>query len=189
MRRSALIIGPPGTGKGTQGSIIGKVPGFRHFSMGDMLRSQDKSSKLGLAFSEFADRGELVPDELVMELLMDATSNMSADDVAILDGFPRNVRQTELMRGSIDVVSVISLTSDDEEALVSRIKKRIGGRKDDADESVIRRRMLVYKESTEPVLSRYPSQIIHQVNALLTPPMVLAKIMIVLAPLHDGREF
>jgi len=96
----------------------------------------------------------------------------------VLDGIPRNVNQCRILDKEIRVVRVIHLVSSNEEAMVARMKKRaqLEGRKDDADEAVIRRRFDVYRRETEPVLSHYPSDLILEIDALGTPDEVAAAI-------------
>jgi adenylate kinase len=183
--RAVLLFGAPGVGKGTQGQRLGRLPQFVHLSTGDMFRSLDTNSPLGKEVRTFTERGELVPDELTIRIFRDAVHRLVAShkfdakqDTLVLDGIPRNVNQCRILDKEIRVVRVIHLVSSNEEAMVARMKKRaqLEGRKDDADEAVIRRRFDVYRRETEPVLSHYPSDLILEIDALGTPDEVAAAI-------------
>jgi len=183
--RAVLLFGAPGVGKGTQGQRLGHLPHFVHLSTGDMFRSLDTNSPLGKEVRTFTERGELVPDELTIRIFRDAVHRLVAShkfdakqDTLVLDGIPRNVNQCRILDKEIRVVRVIHLVSSNEEAMVARMKKRaqLEGRKDDADEAVIRRRFDVYRRETEPVLSHYPSDLILEIDALGTPDEVAAAI-------------
>src|SRR5438094_4695967 len=105
-----LIFGAPGSGKGTQGKILGSIPRFFHCACGDVFRSIDTRTPLGQAFLEYSSRGELVPNEVTVKLwqvrIHDAvaTHTFKPDlDALVLDGIPRNVEQAEIMNDVIDV--------------------------------------------------------------------------------------
>jgi adenylate kinase len=193
---SLLLFGGPGVGKGTQGQALGTLPGFFHFSSGAMFRELDMQSPLGRQVHKFADRGELVPDELTIDVWRNSLDKLSAagefdrnNDLLILDGIPRNVRQSTLLDGHIEVLRVIHLEASDPEAMVQRIKGRAvkENRADDADESVIRRRLKVYREESAPVLDYYPRAIVCTVDALGTPAEVLRGVLDCVIPVQ--KEF
>jgi len=190
--RSVLLFGAPGVGKGTQGKILGSIPGFFHMSTGDAFRALDPDSELGRTFKEYSTRGELVPDEFTIRLWREfvidqeeAGRYVRGKDVLILDGIPRSLNQAELMDAHLDVLRVIHLVAADEEAMVERLRKRAlaQGRADDGDEDVIRKRWRVYREETEPVLGHYPDGTISEIDAMGTPAAVLQRILGVLVPL------
>ncbi len=184
-----LLFGAPGVGKGTQGKALGAVPGFVHFSMGDAFRSLDPESVLGRKVAEYSSRGELVPDEITVQLffqrlgeLRDAGRFNPARDLLVLDGIPRSVRQVELLRGRIDVRLVLHLDSADEgtqSELRERLRSRAvsENRADDAREDVIRRRFEVYRAETAPVLNAFDSSIVVEIDPLGTPAEVLARVL------------
>ncbi len=183
--RAVLLFGAPGVGKGTQGQRLGRLPHFAHLSTGEMFRSLDKNSPLGKEVRSFTERGELVPDELTIRIFRDAVHRLiashrfdAAHDTLVLDGIPRNVNQCRILDREIRVVRVIHLVSSNQEAMVARMKKRaqLEGRKDDADEGVIRRRFDVYRRETEPVLGYYSADLILEIDALGTPDEVAAAI-------------
>lgn len=192
--KTVLLFGAPGAGKGTQGKILGKIPGFYHLACGDVFRSLDTSSDLGSKFVEFSSRGELVPDSLTIEMWrqnIHAQTVLSiykpAADLLILDGIPRNVTQAKALDVHIEVLDVIHLVCPDLDKMVERMKRRAikENRLDDADEKVIRRRFEVYDRETKPVLAHYPADIVHEVNAMGSPAEVLEHILEVVVPVQN----
>lgn len=186
--KTYLLFGAPGAGKGTQGKILGTVPGFVHVASGDLFRSLDPQSEAGKIFREYADRGQLVPDDFTVRLwghhvqrLIEARRFDPDKDYLLLDGIPRNVRQAELMDPHIQVMKLIHLTAGDAlEAIVQRLKLRSlrEGRSDDKNEQVINKRMEVYRNETVPLLKHFPESLRLDVNALQTPIEVARDILI-----------
>src|SRR3954447_20256720 len=126
--RTYLIFGAPGSGKGTQGKILGAIPRFFHCACGDVFRSLDTRTPVGQAFLEYSSRGELVPDEITVRLWMARIGDMVGShqfkpdlDSLILDGIPRSVEQAKIMADMIEVKKVFHLNCADEPALVSRL--------------------------------------------------------------------
>ena len=184
--RTYLIFGAPGSGKGTQGKTLGNVPRFFHCACGDVFRSIDTRTPLGRAFLDYSSRGELVPDEVTVELwrvrienCVDARKFKPDIDFLILDGIPRNVRQAELMAPIIDVRRVFHLSCPDRSKLVGRLKKRAlkDNRLDDANEEVIRHRLATYDLESKPLLDYYASNRIVAIDATEPPVVVLSKIL------------
>jgi adenylate kinase len=191
--KTVLMFGAPGVGKGTQGKLLGQIPGFHHFATGDMFRSLDRNSELGRKVTQYSSRGELVPDELTIELWKNEVKNRftrglyrAETDLLVLDGIPRSVAQARAMEPLIEVLRVVHLTAPDVNQIIQRMKKRAmkEGRQDDADEQVIRRRFEVYEQETSPVLKCYPRTLIHQVDALGPPAEVLMKVLEAVVPLY-----
>ena len=189
---SILLIGPPGVGKGTQGKLIGAIPGFFHLATGDMFRSLDKESEIGLEFTRYSSQGLLVPDFLTVRLWRQHVEQLIArelyaptTDMLILDGIPRSQPQAETMRDYIDPCMIIHLVCENIDEMVGRMKKRATeqGRPDDADETVIRRRFEVYREQTAPVLACYDQEIICDIDALGTQAEVLLRILSKVVPI------
>jgi len=183
--RAVLLFGAPGVGKGTQGQRLGRLPHFVHLSTGEMFRSLDTNSPLGREVRNYTERGELVPDELTIRIFRDAMQRLIAShrfdakqDTLVLDGIPRNINQCRILDKEIRVVRVLHFVSSNEEAMVARMKRRaqLEGRKDDADETVIRHRFEVYRRETEPLLGHYRSDLILEIDALGTPDEVAAAI-------------
>jgi adenylate kinase len=192
--RSVLLFGPPGAGKGTQGKILGSIPGFFHLSVGDVFRSIDIGSEDGQEICKYTSVGKLAPDDLTIRIwkkALDAYVALSwykpREDILILDGIPRNVAQTDLIKDYIDVVKVINLECDDEEDMVLRIQRRAirENRADDASEEIIRHRFEVYHEQTQPVLATYPVEKIAQARAGGSPAEVLNSILNIAIPVQN----
>lgn len=183
--RAVLMFGAPGTGKGTQGKVIGSLPGFRHVSMGDIFRSLDRESELGKVFVQYSSQGKLVPDSFTIDLWLDymkrqveAGEFKPAEDVLILDGIPRNTVQAQALSSHIGVATLIYLEARDVQQMVQRLRLRAlqQNRQDDADEAVIRQRFSEYDAETAPVLKFYPAKLIHRVDAVGTPIEVLERV-------------
>ncbi len=188
---SILLFGPPGVGKGTQGQILGSIPGFFHLATGDMFRSLDKESEIGMEFTRYSSQGLLVPDFLTVRLWRQHVEQLIARelynpevDVLLLDGIPRSVPQAESMKEYIDPCMIIHLVCEDLGEMVRRMQKRATeqGRPDDADESVIRKRFEVYSEQTAPVLACYDDSIISDIEALGTQAEVLLRVLSAVLP-------
>lgn len=184
--RTYLIFGAPGSGKGTQGRALGTLPGFFHCACGDVFRSIDTRTSLGKAFIDYSSKGQLVPDEITVELwresiqhFIDSRQFKPEVDFLVLDGIPRNVRQAELMDSFIEVKTIFYLRCPDREAVVSRLKKRAvkDNRLDDANETVIRQRLEIYERETQPLLRHYDADRIVEVDALKSPVEVLGAII------------
>ncbi len=184
--RTILIFGAPGSGKGTQGKILGKTPGFYHCACGDVFRSLDASSELGAAFLEYSSKGFLVPDEMTVRLWHESirktveSGKFKPDrDYLILDGIPRNVAQAILMEELIEVRRIFHLSCPDRDKLVARLKKRAlrDNRLDDANEEVIRSRLATYDAESKPMLHHYSGVRRHDVDASMTPLEVLHEVL------------
>ncbi len=188
---SILLIGPPGVGKGTQGKMLGAIPGFFHLATGDMFRSLDKESEIGLEFTRYSSQGLLVPDFLTVRLWKQHVEQLTSrelynpsQDTLLLDGIPRSEPQAEMMAEYIDPFMIIHLVCEDIDEMVRRMQKRATeqGRPDDADESIIRKRFEVYREQTAPVLAYYNDEIIANIDALGTQAEVLLRILSKVVP-------
>ncbi len=170
-----LVLGPQGAGKGTQAALIAADYGIPHISTGDMFRAAiADGTPLGLQVSPILDRGELVPDELTVELIGERLAAGDAENGFVLDGFPRNLDQAraldellERLGRRLDAVLFFDLP---DEVAVARLHRRaeLENRSDDTPE-VIARRLRIYHEETEPVVEHYRA----------TGRLV---------PLHAGRE-
>ena len=194
--QTVLLFGAPGAGKGTQGKILGRVPGFYHLSCGDVFRSLDINSELGKVFREYSTRGELVPDDVTVQMWaqnIHAQTVLSIfkpnDDLLVLDGIPRNRNQAELMSEHIDVLEVIHLVCRDREAMVDRLQRRAlkENRADDAKREVIERRWQVYEDETFPVLDYYPSELVREVDAIGAPGGVLQQVLEGVVPVQEAH--
>jgi adenylate kinase len=196
--KSILLFGAPGSGKGTQGKILGSIPGFYHNATGDIFRSLDLQSETGRIVWEYSSRGELVPDEITIKIWkqyikgMEMVNQFHPDtEILVLDGIPRNVEQAQLLEDTIDVQKVIFLRCADLNKMVERLRRRAlkENRPDDANDEVIHRRLVEYDIKTKPVLEFYPEEKIERVDATLSQIRVLTSILKVLVPIkeaHDG---
>ena len=150
-----ILLGPPGAGKGTQAELLTAAHDLVHLSTGDLLRAAvGAGTELGTQAKGFMDRGELVPDSLVLALLEERLEQASPDAGFLLDGFPRNVSQAEALEkviGAQAIDHVVYLQLDDEEILTRLLSR---GRKDDT-EDVIRNRLQVYRNETSPLVEWY----------------------------------
>lgn len=180
-----LLFGAPGSGKGTQGRSLGSIPRFFHCACGDVFRTLDTRTRVGRAFLEYSSKGELVPDEITVQLwqaridaAVDAHEFKPDIDVLVLDGIPRNVGQARIMDQVIDVKKVFHLSCPDRDQLFVRLKKRAlkDNRLDDANEEVIKRRLETYENESKPVLEHYSDRV-QMVDAIQPPAKVLLKIL------------
>jgi adenylate kinase len=190
--KTVLLFGAPGSGKGTQGKIMGTIPGFYHTACGDIFRSLDLTSEMGRKFWEYSSRGELVPDHFTVELWKNYIKGMeminqfhSQTDILVLDGIPRNKPQAELMDDTIDVVKVIYLVCTDLNKMVERLRRRAlrENRLDDANDKVIQHRLEVYDQETKPVLEHYRMDRIVQIDATMSQIQIASEIIKVLVPI------
>lgn len=208
MLSRVVLLGPPGAGKGTQAKRIARETGLVHLSSGDILRDEvSRATDLGRTASGFMERGELVPDGLIIDMIRGRIE--SAGEGFLLDGFPRTVEQAEALGGiaPIDVVVNIELPR---EAVVRRLTARrvcegcgkiynllydppadettcptCGGRllqRDDDKRDVIENRYDVYERSTAPLIGYYRDRgLLHDVDGTRSSDEVLSEIMAVLA--------
>jgi adenylate kinase len=157
-----ILFGPPGSGKGTQSEKLIARYGFKHLSTGDILRSEiANKTALGLEAQSLMDKGQLVPDEVVIGMIRTALENNPDVPGFLFDGFPRTTAQAEaldrlLEQKNAEIGVVLALQVPDEE-LISRMinRARTSGRSDDADEQVQRKRLEVYLRDTLPVAKHY----------------------------------
>jgi adenylate kinase len=157
-----ILFGPPGSGKGTQSEKLVEKYGLIHLSTGNLLRQEitDKTP-LGLEAKSFMDKGQLVPDEVVIGMIDSALEHHKDARGFLFDGFPRTVAQADaldklLALKKTEIAMLISLEVSEEE-LIRRLLHRgkTSGRHDDIDEEVIRKRFAVYKNETSPVAEYY----------------------------------
>ncbi|HAM73732.1 MAG TPA: adenylate kinase [Verrucomicrobiales bacterium] len=184
--KTVLLFGAPGSGKGTQGKILGTIPGFFHFACGDAFRNLRIDDPLGRTFIDYSSRGQLVPDHPTIELwrknIQASTSNGSFHperDLLILDGIPRNPQQAEMLKTTLDVRAVFHLTCSDMGKMVERLQRRAlrENRLDDANLDVIRRRLETYESETKPVLDYYGPKLVREIDSTASPLNVLRSIL------------
>lgn len=157
-----ILFGPPGCGKGTQSDKLVEKYGLVHLSTGNLLRKEIKDkTPLGIEAKNFIDKGQLVPDEVVIGMV-DSYFDQHKDAKGFLfDGFPRTVAQAialdKLMELKKTEISKVLILEVDEEELIKRLVHRgkTSGRSDDSDENIQRNRQQVYKKETLPVAAYY----------------------------------
>ncbi|MFT5090222.1 MAG: adenylate kinase [Candidatus Latescibacterota bacterium] len=182
--RTILMFGAPGSGKGTQGKVIGDLPGYFHLSCGDVFRALKHDSELGDIFLKHSRKGELVPDEFTVQLWQEHIHRQVGahrfhpeSEILILDGIPRNTHQAQILETHIKVINLIYLEAMDEEQMIERLHRRAlhENRLDDAKETVIRKRFEEYDRESRPVLDFYAPELIHRIDAGGSPIEVLAR--------------
>ena len=178
-----LILGAPGSGKGTQGKILAERLGLPKITTGDLIRAaMNNGSPLGLEFKKYYDEGKLVPDSIILGMIKDELARPEAKDGAILDGFPRTAPQAELVdrtlaaRGQrLNYILLLDVTEDE---LVRRMSARaqVEGRPDDAPEAIATR-LQVYQRDTAPLIAHYAQRgIVHRVPGTGTVDQISGEI-------------
>lgn len=184
--RALLLFGKPAAGKGTQGRILDAIPNFTHVEMGQVLRSlSETDTRPGRRLQPILERGELVPDGLVMAAFVQHVGTLvrrgqhdPVNGFLVLDGIPRTIGQADGLADVTKVSLLVHLKCDDDEVLQVRVggRRRSGGRHDD-DDNAMRERLQGYARDTAPVLERYPASKTVEVNALQRPVFVHAQIL------------
>ena len=162
--KNLVIFGAPGSGKGTQSDLLVAKYGFRHISTGDVLRAEIKQgTELGRTAQQFIDKGQLIPDELMIEILASVYDSLCPCEGIIFDGFPRTIPQAEALKKMLaqrgtEVSAVLQLEVP-EEMLTERLLNRgkTSGRADDNAET-IRKRLEVYHSQTAPLAAWYTAE-------------------------------
>jgi adenylate kinase len=188
-----VLFGPPGAGKGTQAARLVAKFGLVHLSTGDMLRAAVAAgTELGRRAKEIMERGDLVPDEIVVGIVAERIAQPDCAKGFVLDGFPRTIAQAEALERLLaaqgrKLDAVIELAVD-EEALVRRIENRIaetGGARSDDNVETLKRRLAVYREQTAPVLEWYRTRgLLRTVDGMRSIEEVAAAIEQVLGDLR-----
>jgi adenylate kinase len=190
MYNTVLLLGAPGSGKGTWGKVLGTMPGFYHLSTGDIFRGLDPESEAGIKVMTIIQKGELVPDELAFDLWeqhMNKAILLGAfrpeKDILVLDGLPRTPRQAEMLKPVAEVKAILLLDCDDRELLVKRLRKRalLEHRADDANEATIRHRFEIYDEEIEHILAHFFPSVIAKIDVSTPPVHILASMSAALA--------
>ncbi len=155
MKKHLLFLGPPGAGKGTQAALISESNSYLHLSTGELLRQEvEKKTSLGIQVKEIINSGKLVDDALVLEIVK---QNLSLSNQGwILDGYPRNIAQADSLNNVLNELNQplekVFYLNLNEETLVNRLLNR--GRTDDS-EKIIRTRLDIYRETTQPLIGYY----------------------------------
>ncbi len=185
-----LLFGAPGSGKGTQGKILGSIPNLFRFACGDAFRNLRIEDRMGRLFIEYSSKGQLVPDEPTIELWAKNIKASTLDgefnpvhDTLVLDGIPRNAHQAEMLKDTLDVRAVFFLHCSDQSKMIERLQRRAlrENRLDDANLEVIKKRLETYERETKQVLDFYGPEIVHTIDATQSPLNVLREILNIIA--------
>jgi adenylate kinase len=172
--RSIILFGMPGSGKGTQGAVLGQLPALVHISMGDVFRKIPRTGKFGREIEQYTSQGLMVPDDLTvriferhLNILEMQELLMPEEHTLILDGMPRNYAQAERLAEFIDVKQIFHLKIHETVSAMERLRARAlrENRLDDMSDDVIRRRLQTYYDETFKTLSFYPTSLIFDVDA------------------------
>ncbi len=163
--KNIILFGPPGSGKGTQAVMLQEKYNLVHISTGDLFRFEMKeNTRLGKLAKEYMSRGELVPDEVTIEMLSNKVDQNPDAQGFIFDGFPRTIKQAEaldtlLNEKNTEIFRLLALEVSEEE-IISRITNRgkTSGRADDLNVDTIKNRIKVYNDSTRPVFDYYAEE-------------------------------
>lgn len=184
--RTILLFGMPGSGKGTQGAVLGQLPDLVHVSMGDVFRKIPKYGHFGQEIARYTSTGALVPDDLTVRIwerhiqILEMQELLLPDQhTLILDGLPRNYSQAERLAHILNVVQIFHLNITDTVKASERLKARAlrENRLDDMNEEVIRRRLNTYYDETFRTLSFYPPGLVYEIDASQAPLEVLRDII------------
>ena len=178
-----VIFGAPGSGKGTQSERIVEKYGINHISIGDVLRAEIKNgTELGKTAKGYIDQGQLIPDELMIDILASVFDSFKDSKGVIFDGFPRTIAQAEALKKMLaergqDVSVMVDLEVPEDELMVRLIKRgKDSGRADDNEET-IKKRLHVYHSQTAPLIDWYKNEKKYQhINGLGTMEGIFAEI-------------
>jgi adenylate kinase len=172
--RSILLFGMPGSGKGTQGAVLGQLPDLVHISMGDIFRKIPRTGKFGREIERYTSQGLMVPDDLTVRIFERHLMILDLQELVlpeqhtlILDGLPRSYSQAQRLDEIIEVIQIFHLKINDTAKAAERLKARAlrENRLDDMSEDVIHRRLQTYYEETFKTLAYYPCEIVFDVDA------------------------
>lgn len=187
-----ILMGPPGSGKGTQAKLLAARPGWVHLSTGDLFRENlRRGTPLGRLAEQHMSKGEYVPDDVTVGMVRERMREIAAGDHVIFDGFPRTVPQAEALDALLAEhdrhVARVVLIDVKRDELIARLARRAQGRSDDSPE-VARRRFDVYQEQTRPVVAYYESQtLVTRVDGIGTVEDVSERVLAVASASREVR--
>lgn len=195
--RTILLFGMPGSGKGTQGAVLGQLPDFMHISCGEVFRRLSKHGELGQEIVRYTSQGAMVPDEVTVKIWKRHIQILELQELIfpsihtlLLDGLPRNYAQAEMLDEMLDVVQVFHLNITDTSKAMERLKARAlrENRLDDINDEVIKRRLATYYDETFQTLKFYDPSIVYEIDAAQPTLDVLRDIVNRLSVLaHAGK--
>lgn len=194
--RTILLFGMPGSGKGTQGAVLGQLPDLVHVSCGDIFRKLPKWGQLGKEIARYTSEGKLVPDDLTVRIWKRHVYILELQELLlpeqhtlILDGLPRNYTQAQQLDDMLDVIQIFHLNISDISKASERLKARAlrENRLDDMNEKVIKERLRIYYAETFETLSFYDKSLIYEVDASQSPLDVLKTIVNRLSELAHSK--
>ena len=195
--RTILLFGMPGSGKGTQGLVLGQLPDLVHVSMGDVFRKIPKWGRFGQEIARYTSQGQLVPDDLTVRIWENHIRILEMQELLlpeqhtlILDGLPRNYTQASRLAGILDVIQIFHLKINETTRAIERLKARAlrENRLDDMNEDVIRRRLDSYFDETFKTLSFYSPELVFDVDAGQSPIEVHCDVVNRLSLMQKSRK-
>jgi adenylate kinase len=195
--RSILLLGPPGSGKGTLGKLLSSAGNHFHLSSGDIFRGLSPESPAGKLYHSYAGKGHLLPDDVTVgiwhhfvEGLIATNRYFPHQQLLLLDGIPRTIVQADLLEKYIQIMHIIVLETQNSDELIKRMKRRalIERRADDLEDTVLETRMKVYAEDTHKLLEHYPPNLISRFKADQRPLEVLRDVLAKLSHLLSHSE-
>ena len=174
--KNIVIFGAPGSGKGTQSDLLIEKYGLEHISTGDVLRAEiKKGTELGKTAQSYIDKGNLIPDELMISILASVYDAFCREHKGVIfDGFPRTIPQAEALKKMLEergdkVAAMLELDVPEDELMTRLIKRgQESGRADDNEET-IKKRLVVYHSQTQPLIEWYKKEgLHHHINGLGT---------------------
>ena len=190
-----IMFGPPGAGKGTQARLLGKRFGYVYIATGDLFREHIKNqTELGKLAQKYIDNGDLVPDEVTINMIREEIKKAPQAEGYIFDGFPRTLLQARVLddflhskNGQVDAVFALEVP---EKVLIERILNRgkTSGRTDDMHVETIKKRLEKYKTNTKPLKNYYREKgVLHEINGLQSIDAIHEEISRIIETLHHGN--